>query len=114
MSNNLFSDNQDLLFHFANLDLQEISRLREKDYTDEGGPADFDAVKKLYREKLEEIGRIGLSGNRVVISHSQNREAAEQLKERLLAAYSHITVDVIPTRGLDSFYAERHGLIVGF
>ena len=58
MSNNLFSDNQDLLFHFANLDLQEISRLREKDYTDEGGPADFDAVKKLYREKLEEIGRI--------------------------------------------------------
>ena len=50
----------------------------------------------------------------MVISHSQNQEAAEQLKARLLAAYSHITVDVIPARGLDSFYAERHGLIVGF
>ena len=70
--------------------------------------------KNMLKVMLEEIGKIGLSGNRVVISHSQNQEAAEQLKARLLAAYSHITVDVIPTRGLDSFYAERHGLIVGF
>ena len=70
--------------------------------------------KNMLKVMLEEIGRIGLSGSRVVISHSQNQEAAEQLKARLLAAYSHITVDVIPARGLDSFYAERHGLIVGF
>lgn len=70
--------------------------------------------KNMLKVMLEEIGKIGLCGSRVVISHSLNQEAADQLKERLVAAYPHIAVDVIPTRGLDSFYAERHGLIVGF
>jgi DegV family protein with EDD domain len=70
--------------------------------------------KNMLKVMLEEIGKIGLCGTRVVISHSQNQEAADQLKDRLLAAYPHITVDILPTRGLDSFYAERHGLIVGF
>ncbi len=70
--------------------------------------------KNMLKVMMEEIGKIGLCGNRVVISHSLNEETALQLKERLLAAYPHITVDVIPTRGLDSFYAERHGLIAAF
>ena len=70
--------------------------------------------KNMLKVMLEEIGKIGLCGTRVVISHSQNQEAADQLKDRLLAVYPHITVDILPTRGLDSFYAERHGLIVGF
>ena len=70
--------------------------------------------KNMLKVMMEEIGRIGLCGSRVVISHSLNEEMALQLKERLLAAYPQITVDVIPCRGLDSFYAERHGLIAGF
>ena len=70
--------------------------------------------KNMLKVMMEEIGRIGLCGDRVVISHSLNEEMALQLKERLLAAYPQITVDVIPCRGLDSFYAERHGLIAGF
>ena len=37
MAQNLFADNSDLQFHFANLDIEEIARLREKNYTDEGG-----------------------------------------------------------------------------
>ena len=57
----------------------------------------------------------GLCGcGRAVISHCQNEEAAQQIKDRLLRDHPNLTVDVIPTRGLDSFYAERHGLIVGF
>ncbi len=70
--------------------------------------------KNMLKVMLEEIGKTGLSGNRVVISHSLNAEAAEQLKAKLLEAYSHLIVDVIPARGLDSFYAERHGLIVAY
>ncbi|MBR4675786.1 MAG: acyl-CoA dehydrogenase family protein [Victivallales bacterium] len=58
MAQNLFADNSDLQFHFANLDIEEIARLREKNYTDEGGPADYNAARNLYREKLDEIGRI--------------------------------------------------------
>ena len=71
--------------------------------------------KNMVKVMLEEISKIGLCGaGRAVISHCLNPEIAEQIKERLLNAYPHLTVDILPTRGLDSFYAERHGLIVGF
>ena len=71
--------------------------------------------KNMVKVMLEEISKIGLCGSgRAVISHCLNPENAEQIKARLLEAFPHLTVDVIPTRGLDSFYAERHGLIVGF
>ena len=32
----------------------------------------------------------------------------------LCALFPQAIIDILPTRGLDSFYAERHGLIVGF
>ena len=58
MMQNLFAENPDLLFHFANLELEEITGLREKGYTDAGGPANFQEALGLYRAKLEEIGKI--------------------------------------------------------
>ena len=70
--------------------------------------------KNMIRFMAEEIRKIGLAGKEIVISHCQNEEAARQLKEALLNAFQQVTVDILPTRGLDSFYAERHGLIVGF
>lgn len=70
--------------------------------------------KNMIRTMVEEIRKIGLAGKEIVISHCQNEAAAMQLKEKLCEAFQQIQVDVIPTRGLDSFYAERHGLIVGF
>ncbi|MBR5111368.1 MAG: DegV family protein [Clostridia bacterium] len=71
--------------------------------------------KNMVRVMLEEIKRIGLNGSgRAVISHCLNEQAAQQIKERLLLHHPGLHVDIIPTRGLDSFYAERHGLIVGF
>ncbi len=70
--------------------------------------------KSMLRFMAEEIRRIGLAGKEIVISHCQNEEAARQLKDALLNAFQQIRVDILPTRGLDSFYAERHGLIVGF
>ena len=70
--------------------------------------------KNMLRFMAEEIRRIGLAGKEIVISHCQNEEAARQLKDALLNAFQQIRVEILPTRGLDSFYAERHGLIVGF
>ena len=58
MTQNLFAENPDLQFHFANLELKEITRLREKGYTDAGGPANYLEACELYRAKLDEIGRI--------------------------------------------------------
>ncbi len=68
----------------------------------------------MVRFLVDEIKKTGLAGKEIVISHCMNPEAAEMLKEQLLAAFRQITVDIIPTRGLDSFYAERHGLIVAY
>ena len=60
MNLNFCTDNQDLMFHFANLDLDEVIRLREKDFSETalGGAANLDAAKKMYREKLDVVGAL--------------------------------------------------------
>ncbi|MBR0227174.1 MAG: DegV family protein [Clostridia bacterium] len=70
--------------------------------------------KNMIRFMAEEIKKIGLAGKEIVISHCQNEDAAGRLKEALRAVFPQAIIDILPTRGLDSFYAERHGLIVGF
>ena len=70
--------------------------------------------KNMIRFMAEEIRKIGLAGKEIVISHCQNEEAARLLKDALLNTFQQVKVDILPTRGLDSFYAERHGMIVGF
>ncbi len=71
-------------------------------------------VKNMVRFMAEEVRRIGLAGREMVICHCFNEEAAALLREQLHAVFQQITVDIFPTRGLDSFYAERHGIIVAF
>jgi DegV family protein with EDD domain len=70
--------------------------------------------KSMIRFLAEEIKKIGLAGKEIVISHCQNEEAAGRLREALRVLFPQAIIDILPTRGLDSFYAERHGLIVGF
>ncbi len=48
----------------------------------------------------------------IVISHCLNPETAGELKSAVLEAFRNVTVDVFPMRGLDSFYAEKNGLIM--
>ena len=43
-----------------------------------------------------------------------NEKDARDLMNALLAVFPDVKVLVQPTRGLDSFYAERGGLIVGY
>ena len=71
-------------------------------------------MKHMVRFMTEEIRKMGLAGKELVISHCLNEEGAQMLKEQLCAIFPFLRVDIIPTRGLDSFYAERHGLIVGY
>ena len=70
--------------------------------------------KAMVRFMVDEIKKVGLAGDEIRISHCQNEKAATMLKEALEAAFPNIHVILMETRGLDSFYAERHGLIVGF
>ena len=70
--------------------------------------------KAMIRFMTEEIRKIGVAGREIRISHCQNEKAASQLKEYLESQFQKIKVVLMETRGLDSFYAERRGLIVGF
>ncbi|MBR0086801.1 MAG: DegV family EDD domain-containing protein [Lachnospiraceae bacterium] len=70
--------------------------------------------KSMVRFLVEEISKVGIAGKQIVISHCQNLKDAEALKKALEAAHTGIEVLVQATRGLDSFYAEREGLIVGY
>ena len=70
--------------------------------------------KSMIRFLVEEVGKIGVAGKQILISHCQNEKDALALKAALEAANPGVEVLVQATRGLDSFYAERSGLIVGY
>ena len=71
--------------------------------------------KSMVRFLVEEITRVGVAGKQILISHCRNLKDAEALKAALEAAFSSgIEVLIQEARGLDSFYAERSGLIVGY
>ena len=70
--------------------------------------------RSMIRFLTEEIGKTGIAGKQIVISHCMNEKDALALKASLEAAFPQAEVLVQPTRGLDSFYAERSGLIVGY
>ncbi len=50
----------------------------------------------------------------VVICHCENQIGAQRLKEQILKDLPVKSVDIIPCRGLTSFYAMEKGLIIGY
>ena len=70
--------------------------------------------KSMIRFLVEEMQKIGPAGKEIRISHCQNEKNAKALKEQLESVFAGIRVVLMETRGLDSFYAERHGLIIGY
>ena len=63
---------------------------------------------------LEEMISRSYAGGEVAISHCQNERMAEKLREHILERWEKAHVSVRATRALDSFYAERGGVIVAF
>lgn len=70
--------------------------------------------KAMVRFLADEAARVGIAGKEIRISHCRNEKDALLLKEELEKRFPGIRVILMETRGLDSFYAERRGLIVGF
>ncbi|MDD3346542.1 DegV family protein [Oscillibacter sp.] len=54
------------------------------------------------------------AGAEVVISHCENLTGALRLKEQIQADLPVKRVDILPCRGLTSFYAMEKGLILGY
>ena len=70
--------------------------------------------RSMIRFLVDEMKKVGSEVKEIRISHCQNEKDAQMLKEQIEAAFPAKTVTVMATRGLDSFYAERRGLIIGF
>ncbi len=58
MNANFYTDNADLQFHFEHAGLDEVLRLRNDDFTQEGGPASLTAAEAECRERLLQAGRL--------------------------------------------------------
>ena len=71
-------------------------------------------AQKALAAILEDMKANAFSHGPVVISHCLNEELAVRLREKILATWESAQVRIIPTRGLDSFYAEKGGLIVSY
>ena len=56
----------------------------------------------------------GFTGEKVVISHCKNQIFAEKLKNAILEKWQNAEISFRETKGLDSFYAERGGIIIAY
>ena len=70
--------------------------------------------KKCLRNIVESMEEGGYQGKPMAISHCLNRQLAEDLKNLILDKWQDAAIQILPTRGLDSYYAERNGLIVTY
>lgn len=70
--------------------------------------------KKAIAEMLNVIKENGFNGGDVVISHCMNEPLAIKMKEEIEALDKNVSVTILPTRGLNSYYADKAGLIISY
>ena len=63
---------------------------------------------------LAHMEKSGFNGISAVISYCLNEQNALQLRDMIIEKWQNAVVQLLPTRGLDSYYAERDGLILAF
>ena len=71
-------------------------------------------VSRVVNAIIEDMRERGFRSREIIISHCQNPALAEKLRDRVLEHWSNAKITILRTRGLDSFYAERGGLIVAY
>lgn len=70
--------------------------------------------KKTLTAIYSNMRRLGYKGGTLLIDHCFGERTAQTLKDIVLADYPHARVELAPTGGLCSFYAEKGGLMIGF
>ena len=70
--------------------------------------------KRVIKKILKDMEENGYNGAEMAISHCLNESMAHALKQMILSRWENAKILILPTRGLDSYYAERSGLIVSF
>lgn len=70
--------------------------------------------RKTLTALMSEILKMGYEGGRMWIGNCLNQSTAEKLKAMLLEKLPDCLIDIQPCSGLNSYYAERGGLMIGF
>lgn len=70
--------------------------------------------KKAVTAVVEELEKAGYRGGKIFIAHRNNEKICQQIKEKVLALYPQTQIDLCPTSGLCSFYAEEEGILLGY
>lgn len=71
-------------------------------------------TQKALRAIIDDMKANAFTHGPVLISHCLNEPLALKLKALIHETWENTQVDIMPTRGLCSFYAEKGGLIVAY
>ncbi len=71
-------------------------------------------MEKAINIIIDEMRAKKFVGGQVIISHCFNEACANKIKDTIIKNWKTAQVSILKTRGLDSFYAERGGVIVAF
>ncbi len=69
---------------------------------------------QAHEKMLDAMFEKGYKGGMVKIGHCHNEEKAKYIRECIMAKYEKAKVEIYKLRGLDSFYAEEGGIIMGY
>ena len=70
--------------------------------------------KKMLTKIVDTMEAEGFTGGKVIIDHVENEAGAQALADRIVERWPGSKPIVMPCNGLDSYYAEMHGLIIGY
>lgn len=70
--------------------------------------------KKMLGKIVDTMEAEGFTGGEVVIDHVENEVGAQALASRIAERWPGSKTIIMPCNGLDSYYAEMHGLIIGY
>lgn len=70
--------------------------------------------KRSHRTLLNEMIKQGYQGDYVEIAHAHNITEAEQFDELIKSEFPNAKSLIIETSGLNAYYAEKDGLIIGY
>lgn len=70
--------------------------------------------KKAIKAAFDELLKAGYAGGHITIAHHNNEKFIEQFSELVREKFAQASIEVLPTSGLCSFYAEEGGLLMGY
>lgn len=68
----------------------------------------------IYKKTIQNMLAKGYQGGKIIISHCFNEEKVKYIIDELKAYFPMERVEIMPTSGLCSYYAEERGIIIGF